>query len=275
MQLRLIDVIGGTFVARPLEDVCEDDGSIKITLANVFGKADEPVQLHSPEPAPVVTQVEEPPKVTTGQVTPPWELAAKKVDAQPIETVKEEAEVTQALAVPWEKPVTVADAIKAIGEGGPIPDRGIPEGFGLDDPEKLIELNGYKFATQQDASDWVIAKGRALPYSTLDDTRPDPFFVPDMYKMLEQKRNSHLIGHTVTSFRIACRHAIAMSVLYHDQDIERYESALRAQREAMQTDEAQAAHIRWKQAIEKRKNTLIELDREVAEARDAWHALRK
>lgn len=285
MQLRLSDVMQGPFVALPLDQVCEADGSIKISIANVFGKPDsqvpdEPIEFHSPEPV-VVTQAQEAPKVTTGQVVPPWELAAsnagqgKTVETQPEEPVKEEAAVTDGLAVPWEKPVSSLAEVVAVAQEFEKKDRGLPEGWGMDPAQSQVEINNYTFASNQDESDWILAKGRALPYSMREDNRPDPFFVPEMYKMVEQRRQSHLIGCTVTNFRAACRHAIAMSILYHDQDIERFESAQRAQQEAMQSDEAQAAHIRWKQAIEKRKQVVKELDKEVADARDAWHALRK
>jgi len=281
MQLRLCDIMNGPFVAGPLDQVCEPDGSVKVSIANMFGKADI-IQLHSPDPEPAgVTQVQEQPKVTTGQVVPPWELAAsnagagKTAQTQPTEAVKEEAAVSDTLVVPWTKPVELKDSEVVVAESADQKDRGLPEGWGLESAESQVETNSYTFASNQDESDWILAKGRALPYSMREDNRPDPFFVPEMYKMIEQRRQSHLIGCTVTNFRAACRHAIAMSILYHDQDIERFESAQRAQQDALQTDEAQAAHIRWKQAIEKRKRILGELDKEVADARDAWHALRK
>jgi ElaB/YqjD/DUF883 family membrane-anchored ribosome-binding protein len=64
-------------------------------------------------------------------------------------------------------------------------------------------------------------------------------------------------------------------VQYYDEDVERMESAKRAEAAALADDECEAARIRWKQAVEYRKQRISELDQEVAEARDAWHALRK
>lgn len=267
MHIKLADILQGPFNALPLDMLYDEDGTFKVSMANVFGKADQAlVQFHNPEVQvePTVVTCVEDTAVTTGAVVPPWELAAKKAEQLP-EPAIEEVVVTDNLQVPWEKTVTTE-----VEEN----DRGMPEGWSADAVEKLIEQNDFKFATQQDADDWVIAKNRALPYSTKDESRPDPFNVPDMYKMMEQRRNSHLVGCVVTSFRTACRHAIALSVLYYDQDVERYESALRAERDTLQQDEVEAARMRWKQAVDRRKETIAVLDKEVTDARDAWHSLR-
>lgn len=271
MQLKLSDVLGQAFVARPLEDCADEDGSVKVSIANMFGNTDqepEVVQLHCPDP-PVVKQ--DSPKVTTGKVIPPWELAAQVI---PLEMgvelpagasqVEDETTQTQAVTVPWEK-----------NKGIDIVDRGLPEGWGADHTERLLEHNGHRFKCQQDADDWVIAKGRALPFSNKDETRPDPFDVDSMYRQVEACIESPLIQHRVSTFRAACRHAIALSIVYYEQDVERYESARKAEQEALAIDEAEAARIRWKQAVENRRVQLVALDKEVADARDAWHALRK
>lgn len=286
--MKLFDVMGGPFIALPAEVAMEEDGSVKITMANIFGKADQPAE---PEPAPVVTPQPEPPQVATvGGVVPPWELAAQAAKATTTVNVEllsqgileQEEQVTKTIAVPWAKPTLLIQQIgrgvrEVEGEDVAVTqvERGLPEGWGIDNPARLLEVNGSKFADQKDADDWVIAKGRALPFSTKDESRPDPFVVDTMYRWIEEGRESSFLQHRITNFRIACRHAIAVSVLYYDQDVERMESAKRAEIDALATDECEAARIHWKQTVENRKQQISLLDKEVADARDAWHALRK
>jgi hypothetical protein len=184
--MKLFDVMGGPFIALPAEVAMDEDGSVNISMANIFGKADQPA-----EPAPVVTQQPEQPQVTTpGRVIPPWELAAQaskavnivvdtKVLTQGI--AEEEEQVTKLIPVPWESPALMIQQVGRAervlpGEEVAVTqvERGLPDGWGIDDPSRLLEVNGSKFANQEDADNWVIAKGRALPYSTKDESRPDP-----------------------------------------------------------------------------------------------------
>lgn len=284
--MKLFDVMGGPFVAMSLAQIADNDmASMVMATPSVPGPADEP--------APVVTQQPEPPQVTTpGRVIPPWELAALAIKAGSIVVVdtkvltqgiaEEEEQVTKLIPVPWESPALMIQQVgraKRVLPGEEVAvtqvERGLPDGWGIDDPSRLLEVNGSKFANQEDADNWVIAKGRALPYSTKDESRPDPFVVDNMYRWIKEGRESTFLQHRITNFKIACRHAIAVSVQYYDEDVERMESAKRAEAAALADDECEAARIRWKQAVEYRKQRIAELDQEVAEARDAWHALRK
>lgn len=291
--MKLFDVMGGPFVAIPADQLFEPDGTLKVAMANVFGQADPALaHLHNPEPAPVVTQQPEQPQVTTpGRVIPPWELAAMAAPKLTVSTevltqgiAAEEAQVTATIPVPWEKPALLIQQVgRALREVPEVTvtefatqaERGLPDGWGIDNPARLLEVNGSKFANQEDADNWVIAKGRALPFSLKDESRPDPFVVDTMYRWIAEGRESSFLQHRITNFKIACRHAIAVSVLYYDQDVERIESLKNAEAAALAEDECEAARIHWKQTVERRKEQMAILDKEVSDARDAWHALRK
>lgn len=295
-MIKLSDLLGGAFIALPEDQIPQD--------------MDMPFE----RPPVVIEQ----PQALTGSVVAPWEQQRRDIEAEAAkpDVLPEKIEVpvvapAAGLQMPWLKvaqqealveaasePVPTAAAPAAVAQEtqpelvqhtepqnttetsieaaiANIGDGGTAEGWGPGVPSE--EAATCQFRTETDAQDWVIAKGRSLSYSTID--RPDPFHVETMYGWVDESKHSHMLNRPITSFRMACRHAIASTVLFYEQDVNNH-AALVAQRKAdAATEQSEAAvteaHQQWKALVEERKILLADLDRRVVEARDRWHALRK
>lgn len=302
-MLKLSDVMGGAFVALPedqlpaeMEMSHERPPVVKPEPKADTGAAVAPWEAarraQEAEPvasAPVQQKIEVPVVAPAAGVVLPWLKAAQQealaeAASEPAPPAQPAAATATETAAPTATP-TLAETLTAIAEI-PAPslvdqtiqtmaEAGNVEGWGPTSPTE--EATTCEFRCDTDAADWVIAKGRSLSYSTVD--RPDPFDVATMYGWIDESKYSHMLNRPITSFRMACRHAIASTVLFYEQDVNNF-AALSQQRQvevAAEEKEAEvtAAHQEWKALVEHRKTVLAELDRQVAAARDKWHALRK
>lgn len=302
-MLKLSDVMGGAFVALPEDQlpaememsherppVVKQEPKVDTGVAVAPWEAARRAQEAEPvASAPVQQKIEVPVVAPAAGVVLPWLKAAQQealaeAASEPTPPAQPAAATATEVAAPVVQntleesltaiaeipaPSLVEQTIQTMAEAGNV------EGWGPTSPTE--EATTCQFRNDTDAADWVIAKGRALSYSTID--RPDPFHVETMYSWIDESKHSHMLNRPITSFRMACRHAIATTVLFYEQDVNNF-AALKAQHKAdvdaeQKEAEVSQAHQEWKALVEQRKNLIADMDAKVAQARDKWHALRK
>lgn len=305
MSLKLSDVLGGTFHAAPLEDIPQDmemsherppvvipERVVEAGKVLAPWEADRLAKLAevTPEPEPIAVQLTQAPQVQPQApgLQLPWLAAAQQealaqAAAEPepqapaTELAKDTGELGNVLEIISQIPApSILDKeLQESIESAQALASDSTEGWNAGSPSE--EATECVFRSTEDSNDWIIAKGRSFGY--LAEERPDPFDVKVMYEMLDNKVESVFMHKPITSFRMACRHAIANTLFYYEQDVNNHHDMVEARKCNSAVEEKEAAiskaHRNWKALVDERKVILAELDRKVTEARDIWHELRK